>query len=147
MEKTPAHILKKLKPRTRTATTAEIVENITRADLIAEQQIKLLCKRANAGDKDAAIWPDEGIEITDEQTRKGLEWLRKQQKRRSSPFGYREDEALDTFEKFTFDGLHDAGNVHRSWYAPVYSVYGTLKDGSRASFQYYVSGGECVIIG
>lgn len=131
----------------KTISTAEIVENITKTNLISEQQIKLLCKRANAGDKSAAIWPDEGLPITDEQTRKGIMWLRKQQNRRSSPFGYREDEALDTFEYFTFDGLHDAGNVHRSWYVPVYSVHGTLKDGSRSSFQYYVSGGECVIIG
>lgn len=128
--------------------TADMIAEISAKAVITEREILLLKKRANAGEKEAAFWPEEALSMTPEQTEKGIAWLRDQWKtprgvvRKNNPFGYREEEAIETFERFTFDGLYDAGNVHHSFYLPVYTVHG-----KESSFQYYVSGGIPRIIG
>lgn len=129
-------------------TTQALIAGIKARGIITEREMLLLKKRANAGEKEAAFWSDETILITPEQTEKGIAWLKDQWKtpkdveRKNNPFGYREEEALETFQHFTFDGFYNAGNAYHDFYLPTYSVVG--KD---SGFQYYVAGGVPVIIG
>jgi len=130
-------------------TSADLISEIVKKGIATEKEINLICRRMNAGEKTdlSEIWDGE-ISITPEQTTKGLNWLKNQWKspngkeRKNSPFGYREEKAVETFTSFTFAGIHDAGNFHHSFYVPLYDV-----NGAEGSFQYYVSGGICHIIG
>lgn len=125
----------------------------TRHQVITEREINLIGRRLNNSKPLGELIPlleeaeNEGLHITPEQTEKGLSWLLNLWKsptgkeRKNNPFGYREQEVLETFSHFTYDGHIDAGQ-YNSWYAPIYTVVG--KD---ATFQYYVAGGEIKIIG
>lgn len=90
----------------------------------------------------------ECLELSDEQSLKGFDWLKNLwvtptgAERKNNPFGYREQHALENFERIVLVGYYDAGR-HRSYYIPLYDVY--AKDGY--GFQYYVNGGEISIIG
>lgn len=127
---------------------------------ISEKQIALIGRRLNAGreiGKDTKTGTDleilytyaqeDGLKISQEQTKKGLDWLMNLWKtpagkeRKNNPFGYREQEALESFQYFTYDGHINAG-TYSTWYAPLYTVVG--KD---CTFQYYVSGGQPQIVG
>jgi hypothetical protein len=124
---------------------------------ITEKEILLISRRQNAKkdlkelQKYQTLLDDgEEIRVTDEQAQKGFDWLLDQYKtprgieRKNNPFGYREEEAIDSgLDYFTYDGHFDAGNTHVSWFAPIYTFHG--KDGG--SFQYYLSGGKINIIG
>ena len=132
---------------------------------LSEGDIRLLARRLNDEktreatqqafrDSENEVWG-----ITPEQTEKGKAWLLDQWKtprgveRKNNPFGYREEEALEFFDRFTFDGFYDAGNVHHSWFTPIYTVHGKKLDGSGEGrevdlgFQYVMKGGEISIIG
>jgi hypothetical protein len=91
----------------------------------------------------------EGTKLTDEQSQKGYDWLKNLWKsptgkeRKNNPFGYREQAALENFDRCELSGYYDADNGYRSFYIPIYDVYS--KDGY--GFNYYVSGGEISIIG
>jgi hypothetical protein len=130
-------------------TSTDLISDIVKKGIITEKEINLICRRVNAGEKInlSGIWDGE-IEITPEQTKKELDWLNNQWKspsgkeRKNNPFRYREQEVLKTFNRFYFSGIYDCGNSYHSFYIPVYIVCG--KNGS---FEYYVSGGVCHIIG
>ncbi len=91
----------------------------------------------------------EGLLLDQSQIQKGYEWLLNQWKtptgseRKNNPFGYREQDAINNFDRITLKGYYDAGNYHRSYFIPLYDVYTT--DGY--GFEYYVNGGLCNIIG
>jgi hypothetical protein len=123
---------------------------------ITEKQIHLIARRLNAKKplKEVEdlnnLAPEGEVKVTKEQAQKGFEWLMNQYKtpkkieRKNNPFGYREQEALDSgLDYFTFDGMYDAGNMNFSFYLPIYTFIGK----SGGSFQYYVSGGKINIIG
>lgn len=122
-------------------------QDVLNKDRLTNQEILLLCKRANAGEE--IDFNDKEFLITSEQTQKGLDWLNDQRRtptgkeRKNNPFGAREEEVLDNFDYFTFDGLINAGNSFVDFYLPIYTVVGK----NHLTFQYYVSGGKINIIG
>lgn len=116
---------------------------------ITEREIITLKSRMNRGDYSGLDIFDRGqVSITPEQTTKWLAWLLNQwrgksgRERKNNPFGLREQNAIDTFERFELVDFIDGGNCYVSFYLPVYRVIG-----SGASFDYYVSGGVCQICG
>ena len=129
-----------------------VSEELLKQTFLTENEIKLICRRANAEDtrRDTlnALDKFENWKMTAEQAQKGLNWLLNQWRtprgveRKNNPFGYREQEVLDHFSYFTFDGRCDAGNTYHSWYAPIYTVHS--KD---LSFQYIIKGGIIELIG
>ena len=123
---------------------------------ITEAQISLIGRRLNAKRplkevEELYNLAQEGeVYVTPEQAQKGFNWLMNEYKtpkgkeRLNNPFGYRDEEALDSgLDSFTYDGHYDAGNMHFSFYLPIYTFIG--KNGG--TFQYYVSGGKINIIG
>lgn len=124
---------------------------------ITEKQINLIGRRLNnqkeLGEeltKLSELAQEGDLEVEEEQALKGFKWLLNLYKtprgviRKNNPYGYREMEALDSGLKgFTYDGHFNAGNYSFSWYAPIYTFIGK----NNTSFQYYVRGGEIVIIG
>ena len=128
-------------------TTRDLIKSIEKRGIIEEREILLLKKRANAGDKEAARWCPENIRVTDEQARKGFNWLYNLYKtprgieRRNNPFGYREMDILDEWneaEGFRFCGWYDDGRFGYHAYTPIYETGG---------MEYYVWGGKIRIIG
>lgn len=123
---------------------------------ITEKEIALIGRRLN-NKKDlkelAELYKtaeEEHISVTQEQAKKGYEWLMNLWKtpigaeRKNNPYGYREQEALESGIKyFTYDGHFNDGNAYRDFYLPMYTFIGK----NRQAFQYYVSGGEINIIG
>lgn len=115
----------------KTITTNDLIKEIEATKTISERQIKLLQRRANAGDKEADFWGEE-IEVDDEYSAKLYKWIYNLYKtptgkvRKNSPFGYREIEILDNYEgeRFDFVGFHDKGNLRFSSYIPLYSLCG-----------------------
>lgn len=122
-------------------------QDILNKDRLTNSEILLLCKRANAGEQ--IDFDNKEYLITNEQEIKGFDWLNNQRQtptgaeRKNNPFGIREENTLDNFKCFTFDGLINAGNTYHDFFLPLYTVIGT--DGS--TFQYYVQGGQINIIG
>jgi len=85
-----------------------------------------------------------GYGITDEQSTKGLDWLKK--KPQQNMLGFREKDILDNFEDFRLDGFFDAGNSFKSFFVPLWKVRTKPdKDGDRRAMLYYNSGGMQVI--
>ena len=126
--------------------TKELIEKIEKTKSISEKEIMLLRRRMNEGEQICVCF-DDLIKITDkEQETKGLNWLNNLRKtpagkeRKNNPFGTREEEALNNFSHFGFDGfLYNCPE----FYLPIYSVYGK----SGEYFQYYVAGGKINING
>lgn len=130
--------------------TTEILQQVEKTNTISEKMINLLNRRLNAGEKINldVIWNGE-IELEPAQIAKAKNWLLAQWKtpagkeRQNSPFGYREEMALETLQTIYFRGFYDcAGYGQRSWFVPIYIV-----SGSNTSFEYYVSGGKIQIVG
>ena len=119
---------------------------------LTEREILLIKRRLNHNKATTGevntIFDKGGIRITTTQELKGLNWLNDQWKtptgveRKNNPLGYREQEALKTFQRFELTDFYDAGNSYFHSYQPVYSVIG-----KQNSFDYYVAGGEMHIIG
>jgi hypothetical protein len=117
-------------------------------NLITEKEINLIKNRINNNKDDQKtkdvvnyIW-DNNPQLTSEQNEKGLKFLINLWKsptgkeRSSNPFGYREQEALETFKYFELAGFHDIARYgQRSFYVPLYNVIG-----NDTSFQYYYDG-------
>lgn len=80
------------------------------------------------------------LKITLEQAKKGIAWLLDQWKtpkgkeRKHNPFGIREQEILEDFERFELVDFRDEGRYGVSHYVPVYRVI--AKDGH--SFDYAI---------
>lgn len=131
----------------------KITTEVLKQKTLTESDIKLLCRRANNKDTEAETMTAinraivDPIHITDEQTEKGLKWLNNLRTtpigndRKNSPFGYNEDDVLDTFQYLVFDGLMDIGGFNHAFYVPIYTVFG-----SESNFTYYVAGGKIHLI-
>lgn len=113
----------------KTILTSDLIKEIEATKTITERQIKLLQRRANAGDKEADFWGDE-IEVDEEYSTKLYKWIYNLYKsptgkiRKNNPFGYREFEILDNYkgERFDFVGFYDNGNRYRSFFLPLYRL-------------------------
>lgn len=118
---------------------------------LTEREILLLKARLNREEEVdlSEIYDSGGFAITEEQTKKGYDWLMNQWKtprgveRKNNPFGFREEDILDNFYRFEITGFHNIGNRYHDYYTPAYEVI--TKDGR--SFEYILKGGEISIIG
>lgn len=122
--------------------TLELLSKIAETRTISENEILLLKRRKNNGEKfDESIYWNEEIKCTDEQNTKGIEFLRnlhltpKGKERLNSPFGYREIDALNSFTHLEFRGFYDNGDRNHSYFLPIYICVG-----SECSFEYYYDG-------
>ena len=116
---------------------------------ITKQEKDLLMRRINSGklkpNEVPHIADGEGYDLSEEQTKKGLDYLNNQDRtsrgveRKNTPFGYREKNIL---EHATSIRLKDVYLEHGNYYYPVYEV-----NSSDGSFDYYMSGGTIHIIG
>ena len=129
--------------------TKAIINEILLKGEITEKEILLLKKRANHGDKEAAMfYPsyDTEILVSEEQSKKGYAWLWNLYKsptgkeRKNNPFGWREINILEKSanERFTFVGFYNAGNRYVDSYTPIYNLGG---------MEYYVSSKGIEIVG
>jgi hypothetical protein len=129
-------------------------KNMMETNTITEKEINLIKLRLNNDKVDEEtqeaidyIW-EEMPQLTPDQNKKGIEYLRNLWKsptgkeRANNPFGYREQEALETFEGFALRGFYDAGNRYRKFYVPLYVVFG-----EDTSFEYAFYNGEVNILG
>jgi hypothetical protein len=129
--------------------TTEILTAVVKAGYITEQQINVLKRRANAGEKiefPQTVY-DGDVQLTEEQTRKGFEYLYNLWKtpngkeRKNNPFGYREQDVLKGTITFYFDGFHNAARYGQApFYVPIYTA-----SANGSSFQYYVCQGIQII--
>ena len=129
-------------------------KNIMETNTITEKEINLIKMRMNNDKVDEAtqevidyIW-DNSPQLTPDQNKKGIDYLRNLWKsptgkeRTNNPFGYREQDTLETFEYFELRGFYDAGNRYRKFYVPLYTCVG-----ADSSFEYAFYGGEVNILG
>lgn len=84
-------------------------------------------------------------DITDEQTAKGLEWIKVRAAKRTNPFNEEQTGIINNFQKFTFLGFEELGNSrHLCWYfVPVYKVID--KSGNYFTYYYDMSTNSLVI--
>ena len=114
----------------KTQSNEQIFAKIAKNGEITERQILLLKNRSTRMQKDVMnydLLDANDIKVTEEQGEKGLNWLKKlQRKRKNNPFGYRENEIINnaTAKDFTFRGFYDAGNGWRSYFLPIYELNG-----------------------
>lgn len=129
-------------------------KNMMETNTITEKEINLIKLRLNNDkvDEDTQeaidyIW-EEMPKLTPDQNKKGIDYLRNLWKsptgkeRANNPFGYREQDVLETFEYFALRGFYDAGNRYRKFYVPLYAVFG-----EDSSFEYAFYNGEVNILG
>ena len=129
-------------------------KNMMETNTITEKEINLIKLRMNNDKVDDFtqeaidfIW-DNSPQLTSDQNKKGIDYLRNLWKsptgkeRVNSPFGYREENVLETFEYFELRGFYDAGNQFRKFYVPLYTCVGT-----DSSFEYAFYGGKANILG
>ena len=118
---------------------------------ISEREILTIKMHLNKGDltpQSLPTMPDEGLELTQEQTKKGYDILMNLWKtpfgeeRKNNPFGLREQEILSNFKEFRLVDWYDAGNMNFKAYFPVYEV-----NSDTDSFQYVFYNGQVHIIG
>lgn len=130
------------------------LEEIKKKDTITEQEILLIKRRLNDGTYSIAdINEITNKKLTSEQTKKGLAWLKNKgwgktgKERSTTPYGYREENVIKSFEKIELIDFNDNVNYTQAQmgihnYQPVYAVIG--KEGR---FEYYTELGEPKIIG
>ena len=130
--------------------TEQLIREIKTNNVINEKHILLLRRRLNEGERIEINFWDNPIDITREQTEKGLNFLINQDKtpkgkiRQNSVFGFRERNILENFSHFTFSGFKNISKYGQiPNFAPVYNVHS--KDGY--SFQYYYDFVEVNIVG
>jgi hypothetical protein len=117
---------------------------------LTESEVNLLTRRINAQTIKASevehIKDGTGYDLTEEQSNKGLAYLRNQdktpkgQEKENSPFRAREQEIL--YDNSANIRLKDVYSERGNYYYPVYEV-----NSSKGTFDYYVSGGKVHIIG
>jgi len=131
------------------AKTEDIVKEIFKSHSISEQELNLLKRRLNAGEKVEGLeyMIDDEISLTGEQKAKGMKWILGQYRtpkgkvKESHPFGYREQEALDSMKNIYFAGFHNPSFFGKN-FQPVYTVVG-----KEANFDYQLAGGKLEILG
>lgn len=109
----------------------KIYDDILDRGIITEREINLIKNRMNRGVSSGAgrILHHGALQITPEQTKKGLAWLMnlyqtpKGAVRKRNPFDKRQVRVLKGFRKFEFIGFWDGGTWVRSYYYPVYRVW------------------------
>jgi len=129
-------------------------KNIMENNIITEKEVNLIKMRMNNNRVDEStqevidyIW-DNSPQLTPDQNKKGIDYLRNLWKsptgkeRTNNPFGYREQETLDTFEYFELRGFYDAGNYNNKFYVPLYNCVG-----ADSSFEYAFYNGKVNILG
>jgi hypothetical protein len=85
-----------------------------------------------------------GYRITDEQSQKGFDWLKK--KPQQNMMGFREKDIVDNFDDYKLESFYDAGNSFRSFFVPLWKVRSKPdKEGHRGTMLYYNSGGMQII--
>jgi hypothetical protein len=136
-----------------TTKTQNLIDEIIKKKVITEKEINLIKNRINSGKVKFNDLNFEGIyereiELTPEQTKKGLYYLKNLyitpagRERKNNPYGWREIDALETFKNFYFIGYYNAGNSYYDLYVPLYVV-----NGNKTDFEYYIGGGKINIIG
>ena len=131
------------------AQTKDIVANILKTGKISEQEMNVLKRRLNAGEKVEGLEYDltGGIELEATQINKGMKWLKNQfrtpkgKERTNHPFGYREQEAIDSLETIYFSGFHNPSFWSKNFQPDYYAK------GKDASFDYQLAGGKLEILG
>lgn len=132
--------------------TRKRVSEILSTGVISEKDLNLLKSRLNHNlcdyDDLEPLFLDY-IALSDDQTAKGINWLRNLYKtptgkiRKSNPFGAREISVLESENiKIDLCGFYDAGRYGCQNYIPNYCVYSESE-----SFEYvpYCNGHECYI--
>jgi hypothetical protein len=127
------------------------LEDIKKKGTITEKELLLVKRRLNDG---TYTWEDvdnlTDLKLSSDQQMKGYKFLYNKgygktgKERSTSPYGYREEEALKDFKEIklnSFTNIAIYSGVKN--YVPVYDVYS--KEGF--GFQYYVQGGEPQIVG
>lgn len=116
---------------------------------LTESEVNLMKKRLNDGKFKSSRLRRGGYALTNDQVVKGQRWLlskcytQRRDVRKNSPFGYREQEILDTFKTIRLYGFHDVARYGQmSYYVPVYEVIG-----KEDAFVYEMVNGEVSIVG
>lgn len=104
------------------------------SDILTERQILTVKNALNSGRfQEMNIWPCRPI--TEEQTCKGLQWLRKNQNRKCCCDLVPADKwVIEHFSLFTFDGFHQ----HGRFFVPIYTVHAS--DGHWFAYIYDFNG-------
>ena len=131
------------------------LEELKNKKELTEKDVLLIKRRLNNGtytNQDLQeLFKEGSLKLTKEQQEKGRLWLIDKWKspkgleRKNNPFGYREENALDTFKRIDLQDFYDNVNYDQAQlgihnYQPYYRVIG--KD---TIFGYYISGGEVII--
>lgn len=136
----------------KTNDTRKRVSEILEAGVISEKDLNLLKNRINhrlCEYEDIEPLFLDYVTLTDNQTAKGIRWLRNLYKtpagkeRKNNPFGAREISVLEGEHiKIDLCGLYDTGSYGCRNYTPNYCVYS-----ENGSFEYvpYCNGCECYI--
>ena len=120
------------------------IEQIAECGVITERQIINTKNRLNRGLNVWGIFANGALEITPEQTKKGLDWLMNKWKtprgvvRKNNPFNRKQQAILENFDHFELVTFFDKGNGFRRWMMPLYRVYS--KHGR--SFSYVATYGD-----
>jgi len=123
-------------------------KEILSKEIITEKELNKLKRRINnSSDRKTSRFildlfddREEGMFLTEEQNKKGYNWLMKQCKGKHNPFGYREQEALASFKYLKLVGWYCTNPSKH--YEPVYRCVGV-----KSSFEYVVCGGQIRVIG
>lgn len=109
----------------------KIYDEILKRGVITEREINLIKRRMNRGASNGMyrILRKGALQITPEQTQKGIAWLMnlyqtpKGAIRKNNPFSKKQAEVLKAFRKFEFIGFIDCGTWVCSRYYPAYRVW------------------------
>lgn len=116
--------------KTTTKTQSALLVDMKAGKLENQNQQNLIFKILNGNNEELksqikAFFQDsnfEGFELSTEQSLKGFDWLKnlwvtpKGAERKNNPFGYREQNAIENFDRITLKGYYDAGNYHHTHY-------------------------------
>ena len=125
------------------------IEDIKNKGTITEKELLLVKRRLNDGTyKYQDVQDLTDLKLTPEQNAKGLKWLKNQGwtprgiERKNNPFGYREEDTINSFQEFRLNSFTNVSHFDYPNYIPVYDVVG-----KKGSFQYIMEGGKVKIIG
>lgn len=108
-----------------------IYKEIAERGIITEREINLIKNRMNRGINTEEIFMNGPLQITPEQTAKGLAWLKNLYKtphgriRKNNPFNQKQASVINKFRKFELVGFYDVGTFWRYYFVPIYRVWPT----------------------
>ncbi|HUS51174.1 MAG TPA: hypothetical protein VMZ91_13485 [Candidatus Paceibacterota bacterium] len=127
------------------------LQNIKQRGTITEKELLLVKRRLNDGK--TYKWEDveelTDLKLTPEQNQKGIAWLKNKGwgktgiERSTTPYGYREEEALKNVKEIKLNSFTNRGYGDVKNFVPVYDVY--TKEGY--GFQYIMKDDKPSIIG